>query len=184
MRARRRPPNDLTYIDVVQRHHSEGHHREIIKVWLPPRGKKRERWLRRGEAARLLLTMWRRREVQVHARGARKGEAVETRKRIWRHLARFLLIALYIGSRTGVVLSASFKAGPKRAHIDLTTGLMHRLPQDEDEIANKLRPTIPIPERLAVHMRRWHRLGTDDYLVQHDGQAVKEISKAFGRAVR
>ncbi|WP_156647949.1 hypothetical protein [Methylobacterium sp. Leaf88] len=32
-------------------------------------------------------------------------------------------------------------------------------------------------------MRRWHRLGTDDYLVQHDGKPVKEVSKAFGRAV-
>ncbi|KQO76348.1 tyrosine-type recombinase/integrase [Methylobacterium sp. Leaf88] len=168
----------------IGHHHSEGHHREIIKVWLPPRGKKRERWLRRGEAARLLLAMWRRREIQVHARGPMKGEAVATRKRIWRHLSRFLLIALYTGSRSGVVVSASFRRGPGRAHVDLTTGLMHRLPEDENESANKLRPTIPVPERLLAHMRRWHRLGTDDFLVQHDGKPVKEVSKAFGRAVR
>jgi hypothetical protein len=125
-------------------HRREGYCREICEVWLPPRGKKRERWLRRSEVAALLRVMWRK-QVQVHGRGRRKGEAVPTRKRPWRHLARWLQLAIYTGSRAGVVGAASFKAGEGRAFIDLTTGVFHRLPEIRRRARRSCGPRPPSP---------------------------------------
>jgi integrase len=167
----------------INYHRKEGYHRETIEVWLPPRGAKRERWLTRTEAGKLLRVMWRAREVQVHHRGRRKGEAVPTRKRIWRHLCRWLLIALYTGSRAEVVSAASFKRGPGRAYIDLASGTFQRRPTGETESVNKLKPTVPLPGRLLAHLRRWHRLGTADWVVTHDGEPARQVNKAFAKAV-
>jgi len=63
-------------------------------VVLPPRGEARVRWLRRGEAARLLLAAHRYREVQ-------KGFA--TGRRALAHIARFILVGLYTGTRAGAI---------------------------------------------------------------------------------
>jgi len=47
----------------------------------------RERWLTRSEAAKLILTCWRYREVET-ALGSLRGQKIETDKRPLRHLAR------------------------------------------------------------------------------------------------
>src|SRR6185437_7662465 len=78
---------------------SENLHNAIVNVKLPPKGKPRERWLTRSEAARLLWTCWRHRETQTVHRGAMKGAKIGTDKRPLRHLARFILIGLYTGTR-------------------------------------------------------------------------------------
>jgi hypothetical protein len=70
----------------INHHHKEGFHREVVRVVLPERGEARQRWLERGELARLLWTCWRTREVQ---------EGITTDKRPLRHLCRFLLLGIY-----------------------------------------------------------------------------------------
>ena len=66
---------------------------------LPPKGRSRERWLTRSEAARLIRHAWRYREVQ-------KGKPIGRLAR--RHVACFILIALYTGTRAGAICAASF----------------------------------------------------------------------------
>ena len=48
----RRDLQDLSA--AIQHHHREGYHREHVRIWLPPRGEPRERWLTRDELARLV----------------------------------------------------------------------------------------------------------------------------------
>lgn len=53
----------------INHHGREGHHREVVRVVLPGKGRARERWLTRNEAAQLVLLCWRAREEQVIHRG-------------------------------------------------------------------------------------------------------------------
>ena len=73
----------------IANHAAEGLHRGIVKVALPKKGPARNRWLTRDEAAHLIWTCWRAREIQTVHRGPNKGQQVETNKRPLRHLARF-----------------------------------------------------------------------------------------------
>lgn len=65
---------DLEDLRAAINHHSaEGYHRAIVKVWLPEKPKRRERWLTRHEAAALLWTLYRYRETQTLHAGDRKA---------------------------------------------------------------------------------------------------------------
>ena len=72
-------------------------------VGLPEAFQPRDRWLARSEAARLIWAVWRHREVK-------KGKMIVRRSR--QHVARFILVTLYTGSRAGAVCGASI--GPVR----------------------------------------------------------------------
>jgi integrase len=63
---------------------------------LPQAPEARERWLTRQEAAKLIRVAWRQ-------HGYLNGARVYTS----RHIARFVLVALYTGSRAGDICSAS-----------------------------------------------------------------------------
>jgi hypothetical protein len=47
---------------------AEGYHREIVKVSLPEKGEPRDKWLTRSDAAKLIWTSWRYREMQKKSR--------------------------------------------------------------------------------------------------------------------
>jgi integrase len=81
-------------------HRAEGFCNAIVSVTLPPKNAPRDRWLTRSEAARLIWHAWRYREIQ-------KGHATGRQSR--KHLARFMLVALYTGTRAGAVCSAAFE---------------------------------------------------------------------------
>jgi integrase len=80
----------------------------IVEVVLPEASPPRERWLTREEAARLLWAAWRYREVQ-------KGTPTDRRPR--QHIARFILVALYTGTRSSAVCGARFRSNG-RARLD------------------------------------------------------------------
>src|SRR5438445_11444615 len=105
----------------IANHAAEGLHRAIVKVTLPKKGPARDRWLTRDEAAHLIWTCWRAREIQTMHRGPNKGQQVETNKRPLRHLARFILIGVYSGTRAGAIASASPTAAIGRSFVDLAT---------------------------------------------------------------
>ena len=123
-------------------------HRGLVRVALPPKGKARQRWLTRDEAARLLWTCWRAREVQ---------EGNPTGKRPLRHFARFLLLGIYTGSRPGAILNAAWRQAPGRSWIDTANGVFHRHADGEAE-SSKRQPTVKLSPRLLAHLRRWERL--------------------------
>lgn len=151
----RRDLEDLR--SAINHHAKQGLHRGIVKVVPPPKGEARDRWLTRSEAARLIWTCWRHREEQTVHRGSLKGQKILTDKRPLRHLARFILIGLYTGTRAGAIAAASWERGVGRAYIDLERGHYYRLAQGKRS-TKKRQPTVPLPGRLLAHLRRWSRL--------------------------
>ncbi len=176
---------DLEDLRAAINHHArEGLHRGNVRVWLPRRGEPREIWLSRKQAASLLRACLRAREVQTVHSGRAKGEPVVTDKRPLRHLARFILIALYTGTRAAAVLSASPRAGSGRAFVDLEQGLFYRLAGGR-RATNKRQPPVPIPPRLLAHMRRWVAKGlVKDFFVEWAGMPVKSVKTAFNSACK
>jgi len=176
---------DLEDLRAAINHHSkEGLHRGIVRVTLPDRGKARDRWLTRQEVARLVWSCWRYKETQVVHRGQRSGQAQETSKAPLRHIARFLLIGAYSGTRSGAVLSASPHPGPGRSYVDIERGIFYRLAEGARE-TNKRQPPVPLPPRLLAHMRRWVRLGiVDDYFIEWQGKPVASVKTGFSSAMR
>lgn len=164
--AARRELQDLQA--AINHHHSEGLHREKIKITLPEAGEPRQRWLTRSEAAKLL-------RYCLHFPEFQEGKPTD--KRPLRHIARFILFALYTGSRPNDVFTATFYAGNGRSLVDLGAGLFYRKPTGK-RATNKKQPTTPLPQRLQAHLRRWHRLGSD-YVVEFDGKAIKSIKTGF-----
>ncbi|GGH27803.1 hypothetical protein GCM10007036_36580 [Alsobacter metallidurans] len=176
---------DLEDLRAAINHHARrGLHSGFVSVELPAKGKARQRWLTRAEAARLIWACWRHRETQTLHRGRQKGKLQQTQKRPLRHLARFLLIALYTGSRPGAILSASIVAEPGRSYIDLDSGLFYRLAEGARE-TNKRQPPVPMPLRLLAHIRRWEKTGAiARYPVEFNGLPVKSVKVGFARAVK
>ena len=142
-----------------------------IKVSVPHKSLSRERWLTRSELAKLVWTAWR------GGRGVngRPGKGDSWHRR--RHIARFILLAVYTGSRKQDVLNASFVRHPDHGFIDLEKGLWTRKPSSK--VATKKRQTaIPLPPSLLAHLRRWRRAG-QTFAVEFNGKKVGNISKAF-----
>lgn len=177
----RRDLEDLR--SAINHHANEGYHRGIVKVTLPPKGEPRDKWLTRSGAATLIWRCWRHREIQTVHRGERKGQRVATDKRPLRHLARFILIGLYTGTRASAIAAASPIAATGRAFVDLDHGIYYRLKQG-DARTNKRQPPVPLPPRLLTHLRRWHRIAPEtEHFVTYNAQAVTSVKTAFKRAV-
>ena len=167
----------------INHHASEGLHRGIVRIVLPDKGLPRDRWLTRSEAAGLLRACWRTREIQTPYRGIRKGIKIETDRYPLRHIARFILIALYTGTRAGAVMTASCTRAAGRSFVDLERGIFYRLAEGRRP-TSKRQPPVPLPPRLLAHMRRWVRLGiAKDYFVEWNGKPVQSIKVGYKRAV-
>jgi integrase len=176
---------DLEDLRAAIGHHArENLHHAVIHVTLPEKGGPRERWLTREEAARLIWTCWRARETQTVHRGPLKGQKIETDKRPLRHIARFLLIGMYTGTRAGAIASASPERDEGRSFVDLDRGIFYRLAEGK-RATNKRQPPVPIPGRLLAHMRRWTRRGVvRSHFVEWNGRPVKSVKTGFATAVR
>jgi integrase len=168
----------------INHHAAEGLHRGIVRVTLPKKGEPRDRWLTRSEAARLIWECWRSREVQTIHRGPKTGLKVETDKRPLRHLARFILIGVYSGTRAGAIASASPIAAIGRSFVDLDRGIFYRLAEGAQR-TNKRQPPVPIPPRLLAHMRRWKQKKLiARHFVEFNGEGVVSVKTGFKRAVK
>ena len=168
----------------INHHAAEGLHRGIVRVILPKKGEPRDRWLTRSEAARLIWECWRSREVQTIRRGPKAGQKVETDKRPLRHLARFILIGVYSGTRAGAIASASPIAAIGRSFVDLDRGIFYRLAEGAQR-TNKRQPPVPIPPRLLAHMRRWKQKKLiARHFVEFNGEGVASVKTGFKRAVK
>lgn len=156
----------------INHHRREGLCSEIVEVWLPPRGRSRDRWLTRAEVARMIWHAWRYREQQ---------NAIGTDRRTRRHIARFILIALYSGSRRAAVCAAALAPTDGRGWIDLDRGVFYRRAAGRRE-SKKRAPAIPLPARLLAHLRRWKRAG-QIYAVEWNGEPIASPRKAFASVV-
>jgi hypothetical protein len=106
--AARRELEDLRA--AINHHRREGLCNKVVEVVLPPERPPRERWLTRSEAARLIWSAWSYREMQ-------KGR--QTYRRSRQHVARFILVALYTGTRASAVCGAALNPAAGYGWIDL-----------------------------------------------------------------
>jgi integrase len=152
----------------INYHRQEGHCEKIISVVLPDKSPARQRWCTRSEAAKLLWAAWRFRETQ-------KGKPTDRRSR--RHVAKFILVALYTGTRASAVCAAALEPTEGKGWIDLDRGIFYRRPAGVRE-TKKRRPPVPLPRRLLGHLLRWKRCG-QRFAVEWNGAPVKDCDKAF-----
>jgi integrase len=166
----------------INHHRKEGLCNAVVEITLPPRAPARERWLTRSEAAKMIWAAWRYREVQ-------KGHETDRRSR--RHIARFMLVALYTGTRSGAICGAAIRPAIGRGHVDLEAGIFYRRAHGAAE-TKKRRPTIRLPERLLAHLRRWERLGISKHSIVEfgppkldkngkPGKPLGSVRKAFAK---
>ena len=129
----------------------------VPAVIMPQKPQPRERWLTRGEAARLLKAA-----------------------RHTRHLARFILIGLYTGSRSKPIF------GLRWDWIDFERGIMRRRAAGAVE-TRKRTPPVRLGSRILTHLRRWQRLDgpISPYVCHYDGRPIKTtIGKSWGKALK
>jgi integrase len=131
-----------------------------IPITLPPQAGSRERHLSRREVAALL----------AGALGWDRN-GLRHRSRINRHLARFILLALYTGTRHDAILRLQWTPNTQGGWIDLDAGVIYRKAGAAVD-SSKRRPPVPIPPRLLPHLRRWRRL-TARYAVEYAGRPIK-----------
>jgi integrase len=171
--AARRELEDLRA--AINHHRREGLCSEIVSVVLPERTAARERWLTRSEAARLLWAAWRARQ---NVRG--KG----TQRAVGRHVARFILVGLYTGTRSSAICGAAFMPTIGRGHVDLERGVFYRRAIGRRQ-TKKRQPPVKLPPRLLAHLRRWHCIGLSrNSVIEWNGVPVDSVRKGFAAAVK
>ena len=177
IKGQRSASMDLELLRAALRHAAD---EKIIssapKVWLPPKSEPRQRWLTRSEVAALLWLAWR----GTRSNNGRSGSADEWHTR--RHLARFIVMAFYTGSRKQDILNACFVQRQDCGYIDLERGQWRRKAESK-KATKKKQPTIPLPRPLLAHLRRWKRNG-QTFAVEFNGQPVGRIDKAFRQLVK
>jgi integrase len=118
-----------------------------------------------------LRAAYRKREIQ-------NGKV--TAKRPTLHVARFIICALYTGSRAARVWRASFERETGRPWVDVDSGLFYRQ-WDGERGTKKHAPPIRLPRRLLAHLRRWRDHGAR-YVVEYQGSPA-DPKKAFSALV-
>ena len=143
---------------------------------LPPGSQARERVLTRDEAARMIWAAWRARQ-KSNVPG-RLGQHTA------RHVARYILVGVYTGSRNGDICNAALMPTIGRGYVDLESGIFKRKPDNKKETSKK-QPTVPLPLRLLAHMRRWKRLGISNHsVIEWQGRPVSVVKEAWATTVR
>src|SRR3984893_17152243 len=171
--AARRELEDLRA--AINHHRREGLCSETVSVALPARADARQRWLTRSEAARLLWAAWRAKQVMRDK---------DTRRAVGRHVARFILVGLYTGTRSAAICGAALMPTVGRGHVDLERGVFYRRAIGRRK-TKKRQPRVKLPPRLLAHMRRWAARGlSTKAVVEWNGKPVASVRKGFEAAVR
>jgi len=138
----------------------EGYVTAASIVTMPEAPENRDRWLTRDEAARLIWAAYR----------SERGK----------HLARFILIGLYTGTRKTAILKLGFMRNTAGGWIDVEQGVIYRRGTDE-RVTKKARKPMKLTRKLLAHCRRWQRMG-GVWAVSYEGNRVGDIKTAFAAA--
>jgi len=145
-----------------------------INITMPEKAPRREIWHTRSEVARLVWTAWRKSQPTPH--GGKRYVA--------RHIARFILIGVYTGTRAGAICEAAIRPTVGRGHVDLDRGVFYRRAPGERE-TSKRRPPARLHPRLLAHMRRWAAKGISSAaVVEWLGQPVLRVSKGYAATAK
>lgn len=186
--AARRKLEDLR--SAINHYRQEGYITAAPAIVVPEKPAARERWLTRAEAAALLRAAWRMKQSW-------KGKPSD--RRTGRHLARFILVGLYTGSRSAAICGAAVRPTEGRGFVDYDRGVFYRRAQGVRE-TKKRQPPVKLPGRLLAHLRRWRsteleiktkgrgksanigRRISEDFVVEWNGRPVGSVKKAFRAA--
>lgn len=160
--------------------HRESPLEAVPKVTLPPENPRRERVLERSEVARLLLACRRlsRREITMH-NGAKLRIS-------YMHVARFILIGIYTGTRHEAILRISWSANIHGGSVDLERGVIYRRGAGERE-TSKRRPPVQIGGKLVSFLGRWKRASegnNDRSVVSYRGGGLVKLRKSWSAVVK
>ncbi|CDX22676.1 Phage integrase [Mesorhizobium sp. ORS 3324] len=186
--AARRQLEDLRA--ALNNYHREGYITSAPVIVLPAKPLPRDRPLTRNEAAALLRAAWRMRQ---------SWQGKPTERHTARHVARFILVALYTGSRSAAICGAAIRPTQGAGYVDLEHGIFYRSAARRE--TNKRQPPVRLPDRLLAHVRRWAttpleiktkhrgksasigRMIAHNYVVEWNGKPVRSIKKAFRSVV-
>ncbi|WP_164897758.1 MULTISPECIES: site-specific integrase [unclassified Mesorhizobium] len=186
--AARRQLEDLRA--AINYYWKEGYTTVAPTIPLPEKPGPRERWLTRSEAAALIWAAWRMKQ---------KWKGQESSRRTGRHLARFMLVALYTGTRSAAICGAAIRLTEGHGYVDLDRGVFYRR-ADGAKKTKKRQPPVRLPNRLLTHLRRWACTDLDiktkgrgksenigrkisqDFVVEWNGKPVETINKSFRTA--
>lgn len=180
--------------------HSE--HGPLDSVPIVSRPKKPESkadWMTRSEAAQLLAAClgWYRLQWcdtvtrKVSTKWRRDLNLMNAAKR---HLARFILIGLYTGTRSGAILNLHWMPNTEGGWVDLEQNVLYRRGSEVGQ-TKKRQPPSKLGGRLATHLRRWkamddairdkaakdagHPVSTHLHIVSWGGRGVKDIKTGW-----
>lgn len=139
--------------------HKEGKLLYPVPVALPEKAPARDRWLTRDEAARLIWAAWR----------APQGKS--------RHVARFMLLALYTGTRLDACLKLRWMPSTGAGWVDLEKRIVYRKGSTEKQ-SSKRRTPVPISDRLMPHLRRWRRMSAT-HVIEYAGRPTLSVKRSF-----
>jgi integrase len=171
----RRELEDLA--SAIAAYHAEFTLDAVPVVSLPPKPPRRQRWLTRTEAALMLWACLGWRYGTQNGKLTKVPDGQGIRKQIRnrrRHLARFILIGLYSGTRHMAIVRARWALSENEPHVDTGRGLLFRRGPRERKTC-KRQPPARVTPRLLAHMRRWHRLDAKraiDHVVHMNGSPL------------
>lgn len=128
-------------------------------IFMPPKQGPRAIFATRSEFASLLRAVRRQRSKAKRLVAEVQSDQSVIRRKVLEPeiadaIARFLLIALYTGTRRGAILKAGWTPHPQRGHFDLEEQRFYRKGSKEP-ISNKRRTPVRLCPRLLAHLRRW-----------------------------
>lgn len=139
--------------------HKESPLAAVPKVSLPPDGERRERVLERSEVARML---WAARKLKLP------------------HVARFILIGIYTGTRHDAILKLRWEAALVGGHIDVEGGIIFRRGSAERD-TSKRRPPVRMGRLLHSRVAQWKKMdgGNVSHVIHYQGQRIVKMKRAW-----
>lgn len=132
----------------------------LPKVVLPKKPVARDRWLTRDEVARLL-------------RAARATRACG-------HIVRFILIAIYSGTRSRAILGLKWTPSRSNGHFDLENGVLYRKGRTVAE-STKRQPPARIHAKLLPHLKHWRR---QDWAAANENDRIDTVVHFYRREIK
>ena len=168
----------------IGHHAAEGFHREIVKVSLPEKGEPRDKWLTRSDAAKLIWTCWRYREMQRKLARPDEGcEGPDSQTSAPTSCSLYFVGDLQRNAR-GSYRGCISHSGARSLLCRL--GARTLLPSETGQCENQQAATDGAdPLRLLAHLRRWHRIDPEaKHFVEFNGKPVTSVKTAFKSAVQ
>lgn len=152
-----------------------------VVVSLPDKAPARDRWLTRSEAARLLWAAlgfrWVRSDPYTGREIWRRNGEAQGKTR---HVARFVLVGLYTGTRHDAILQLKWLPSPTAGWVDLRAGVMYRRGTGEAE-SSKRRTPVPLSRRLRAHLTRWQKQSVAN-VVEFEGLPIDRMRRSWHTA--